>query len=319
MQLNKFEKTIYLLEKANNEQSDIISSLVSEKALLKEENDIHKASINSMKNQQISLEVELERSMRKISELENQILELANKNKKDLGVLTNDIRDNDEENLKIVKERDFLKTETEELRANLAIYKNLIGNLEKTLENIKENTTKKNNDFWETQEKFEKDSKDLRLKINDLTLENANLRHAMSGLNEDLQKKEEIINNKNFELKNTEFKMKEDGINTYKNELELKANLESLEMKYKEKCLEADEIKEKDDLLEIKLKEKEKLFEEKVQMLEKEKQEIEQMLEEKKQENTKLYAQYQAGVKQKQNIENLRLPYEIYLRFNISY
>ena len=67
--------------------------------------------------------------------------------------------------------------------------------------------------------------------------------------------------------------------------------------------------KEKMDACEKGSKEKEVFFEEKLQGLEKYKQEIEQLLEEKKQENTRLYAQFQAGMRQRSSLESLRLPY----------
>ncbi len=276
--------------------------------MIQQENDSQKTELYTIKSEKISLESELQRAQNKIRQLEGQILEIAEKNKRSLCDLSSETRANDEETVKILKERDFLKTETQELKNSMMIYKNLIGNLEKTLENLKENALRKEREFNELQEKFEKDSKEFRMKINDLLLENGNFKHFISVLNEEIKKKDDIINNKEFEYKNLEFKTKENDLNSFKKELGLQGNYDNLEAKYKEKCAEKEELQEKYELFELKTNEKERFFEEKTAILEKEKQEIEMLLEEKKQENTKLYGQFQVGMKQKHNFETLRLP-----------
>jgi len=276
--------------------------------VIQQENDSQKTELYTIKSEKISLESELQRAQNKIRQLEGQILEIAEKNKRSLCDLSSETRANDEETVKILKERDFLKTETQELKNSMMIYKNLIGNLEKTLENLKENALRKEREFNELQEKFEKDSKEFRMKINDLLLENGNFKHFISVLNEEIKKKDDIINNKEFEYKNLEFKTKENDLNSFKKELGLQGNYDNLEAKYKEKCAEKEELQEKYELFELKTNEKERFFEEKTAILEKEKQEIEMLLEEKKQENTKLYGQFQVGMKQKHNFETLRLP-----------
>lgn len=267
-----------------------------------------KSEINSLKSVKITLESQIEGLKLKLSDFEEKVLGLAVKNKRDLNDLTRETQDNEEETLRNMRETNILKTKNEELTVSINIYKTLITNLEKSLEKLKENSQQKDDEFMRKLEGYEGEGKEMRGRIKDLTLENAGLKASLSGLQEDFKRKEDLLNNREFELRNFEFKLKEEELNSFKREFEWKANLDDAEAKLKEKTQEIEEFKEKIAELERNLKEKDVLYEEKITGMEKDRQEIEQLLDEKKQENTRLYAQFQAGMRQKTSIESLRLP-----------
>ena len=139
-QLNKSERLLHFLEKANKDQNQFIESLQQENAVLLDSKEVQKSEINSLKSQKISLESQLEVFKKKIFELEGTVLELAEKNTRNLSDLSRDTQENEEETLKMIKERDLLKTQNEELTVSSTIYKNLIGNLERSLEGLKGNS-----------------------------------------------------------------------------------------------------------------------------------------------------------------------------------
>lgn len=309
--LHVAENHIHQLEKITLYQTSQLNTLQEENLNLKALTETQKTSLQTKQFESIAYETKIHSYERRIEELEIQIMELAENNKKNIENLFSEYRLDEDDVLKLIKERDLLKTETDELRASILIQKNLLENLEKTLESYKENSMKKDLDLQETQERFYKEMQEFKVKNNDLCLENNHLKQIISNLKEEIASKEEFINNKDFEIKNLEFKIKEDELNVYRNNLELKASLENYELKLQEKSFENQELKEKMESLDSKYKEREQIFEEKISGLERNLQETFQLLEEKKIEITKLYSQFQSGINQKYNIESLRLPYRI--------